>query len=224
MCMRQGWTAAAVALLILGGAAHADVTVSHSNDPTAAIGANITSLLGAEHKTMEALPAAKLAALAIGPAAEPRRKKATAATPAPAILHYDEAWLAAQPAPGGDAQWQCLRTALYFEARGESLRGQFAVAEVILNRVDNPAYPKTVCAVVEQGCQFSFTCDGRSEAMSEPGAADRAGRIARLMLDGAPRALTQGATHFHTLNVNPNWSRRFAKTASIGQHLFYRQP
>ena len=64
-----------------------------------------------------------------------------------------EAWLLAQPAPDGDAEWQCLTEALYFEARGESLEGQIAVAEVILNRVDSPLYPRTVCGVVKQGGQ-----------------------------------------------------------------------
>lgn len=136
-------------------------------------------------------------------------------------------WLAAQPAPEGDAQWQCLTEALYFEARGESLEGQIAVAEVILNRADSPLYPSSVCGVVKQrgggGCQFSYVCNGKSR-MREKGAADLAGRIARAMLDGAPRVLTDGATHFHTRSVRPSWSKRFPKTAAIGVHLFYRQP
>lgn len=138
-----------------------------------------------------------------------------------------EEWLMARPKPTGDEQWQCLTEALYFEARGESLKGQIAVAEVILNRVDNPLYPRTVCGVVKQrgggGCQFSYVCNGRTK-MREKQAADLAGRVARAMLDGAPRILTDGATHFHTRGVKPSWSKRFAKTASIGQHLFYRQP
>ncbi|MFN5998994.1 MAG: cell wall hydrolase [Paracoccaceae bacterium] len=138
-----------------------------------------------------------------------------------------EAWLLAQPAPDGDAEWQCLTEALYFEARGESLEGQIAVAEVILNRVDSPLYPRTVCGVVKQrgggGCQFSYVCTGKKK-MREKSAADLAGRIARAMLDGAPRLLTEGATHFHTRGVKPSWSKRFAKTAAIGSHLFYRQP
>lgn len=146
----------------------------------------------------------------------------------PVIIEYSAAWLASQPAPTGDAQWQCLKTALYFEARGETLKGQFAVAEVILNRVDSGRYPSTVCGVVQQGgksgCQFSYVCDGARDVMREYGAADRAGRIARAMLDGAPRALTAGATHFHTRAVDPAWSHRFAQTAVIGAHLFYRQP
>lgn len=138
-----------------------------------------------------------------------------------------EDWLMARPKPTGDEQWQCLTEALYFEARGESLNGQIAVAEVILNRVDSPLYPRTVCGVVKQrgggGCQFSYVCNGKSR-MRERGAADLAGRIARAMLDGAPRMLTDGATHFHTRAVKPSWSKRFARTAAIGAHLFYRQP
>ena len=136
-------------------------------------------------------------------------------------------WLMSQPEPSGDAEWQCLTEALYFEARGESLEGQVAVAEVILNRVDSPLYPRTVCGVVKQrgggGCQFSYVCRGTTK-MREKQAADLAGRIARAMLDGAPRVLTDGATHFHTRGVRPSWSKRFARTASIGAHLFYRQP
>ncbi|MFC3086339.1 cell wall hydrolase [Tabrizicola soli] len=136
-------------------------------------------------------------------------------------------WLLAQPAPTGDADWQCLTEALYFESRGESLAGQVAVAEVILNRVDSALYPRSVCGVVKQrgggGCQFSYVCDGKKR-MREKAAADLSGRIARAMLDGAPRLLTDGATHFHTRQVRPGWSKRFAHTASIGAHLFYRQP
>jgi hypothetical protein len=139
-----------------------------------------------------------------------------------------EDWLMAQPAPDGDAEWQCLTEAIYFEARGESLEGQIGVAEVILNRVDSPIYPRTVCGVVRQrgsgGCQFSYICDGRTDRMREKGAADLAGRIARAMLDGAPRVLTEGATSFHTRSVRPSWSRRYIQTASIGAHLFYRKP
>lgn len=139
-----------------------------------------------------------------------------------------ESWLMAQPAANGDAEWQCLTEALYFEARGESLEGQVAVAEVILNRVDSPLYPRTICKVVKQrgggGCQFSYVCDGRADRMRDQTAADLAGRIARAMLDGAPRRLTEGATHFHSRGVKPGWSKRFAHTTTIGAHAFYRQP
>jgi spore germination cell wall hydrolase CwlJ-like protein len=130
--------------------------------------------------------------------------------------------------PDGDANWQCLTEAIYFEARGESLEGQIAVAEVILNRTESPLYPGSVCGVVGQrgggGCQFSYVCDGRVDRMREAAAADQAGRIARAMLDGAPRVLTDGATHFHSRGVRPGWSKRFAHTTTIGAHSFYRQP
>ncbi|MBC2837676.1 cell wall hydrolase [Paragemmobacter straminiformis] len=226
MRLHTGWVLGAIAAVILNGAAFADVTVSHSNDPTQAIGAQMTLLLGAERQALDALPAQKLTELAVGP------KVQTKVTPGkkagPVLIEYSDAWLAAQAAPAGDAEWECLRKAIYFEARGETLKGQFAVAEVILNRVDSGAYPASVCAVVGQrgngGCQFSYVCDGRADAMTDAEAVDRAGRIARVMMDGAPRTLTLGATHFHTRGVNPDWSNRFDQTASIGAHLFYRQP
>lgn len=227
MRLHQCWTTAAVAIFVLTGAAFAEVTVSQSNDPTQAIGEQFASLLGAEHKTVDALPDSKQTALAIGPKVETKLKPGKKAGK-PMIVDYSADWLAALPAPSGDAEWECLRTALYFESRGESLKGQFAVAEVILNRVDSAAYPDTVCGVVQQGgkggCQFSYVCDGMRDSMSEAAALDEAGRIARVMLDGAPRVLTLGATHFHTRASNPSWARRFPQTAAIGAHLFYRQP
>lgn len=227
MRLHQCWTTAAVAMFVLTGAAFAEVTVSQSNDPTQAISEQFASLLEAEHKTVDALPDAEQTALAIGPKVEIKTKPGKAAGK-PMIVEYSPEWLAAQAAPMGDAEWECLRKALYFESRGESLKGQFAVAEVILNRVDSADYPDTVCGVVQQGgrngCQFSYVCDGMRDAMHEAGAIDQAGRIARVMLDGAPRALTLGATHFHTRASNPSWARRFPQTAAIGAHLFYRQP
>ncbi len=126
------------------------------------------------------------------------------------------------------SDWRCLAEALYFEARGETPKGQLAVAEVILNRVDSPQFPDSVCAVINQGtgrknaCQFTYTCDGHAEAIREPAAWDQVGRIAQLMLDGAPRTLTKGATHYHTNEVRPTWSRTFSRTATIGVHHFYR--
>lgn len=142
---------------------------------------------------------------------------------------FTESWLARQPAPDTSApDLQCLTKAIYFEARGESPKGQAAVAEVILNRVESPTFPRTVCGVVNQGgnggCQFSYTCDGRSDIVRERAAWQRASKIAAAMLAGAPRDLTDGATHFHTPKVRPDWARRFTRTAVIGRHIFYRQP
>lgn len=141
---------------------------------------------------------------------------------------YNRAWLASQPAATGSTQWECLAEALYFEARGETVKGQFAVAEVIMNRVDSPRFPNSVCGVVNQGtgrkyaCQFSYTCDGLPETIAEPAAWNVAGKIAREVIDGAPRALTEGATFYHTRAVKPYWAKSFTKTAAIGDHQFYR--
>jgi len=152
----------------------------------------------------------------------------TAAGPVPARL--DAAALDALPAASGDAEFQCLAQAIYFEARGEPIAGQVAVAEVVLNRRDSSAYPNTICGVTNQGvgsgrgCQFSYACDGRPDVMTSPLAKARAEKIARLLIDGHPRAVADGATHFHATYVRPDWSRKFARTAAIGNHMFYRQP
>jgi hypothetical protein len=141
-------------------------------------------------------------------------------------------WEALAEVPAdGDAAWRCLAEALYFEARGETLAGMVAVGEVVLNRVDSDAYPDSVCGVVRQGtggelhrCQFSYNCDGQPERIAEAGAWDRVARVARVMLDGLPRRLTLGATHYHAEHVSPGWSRRLERTAEIGDHIFYRTP
>lgn len=144
-------------------------------------------------------------------------------------LRYDRRWLAALPPASGGAEFTCLAEALYFEARGEGVKGQVAVAEVILNRRDSGLFPNSVCGVVHQGtgrkyqCQFTYTCDGYSERIREKAAYAQVAKIARLMLDGAPRDLTQGALYYHNHTVRPKWSRRFAMTATIGVHRFYRR-
>ena len=140
---------------------------------------------------------------------------------------YSREWLAARPAAAGGDSWRCLTEALYFEARGEETRGQFAVAEVILNRVDSGRFPGTVCAVVKQGtgrkwqCQFTYTCDGLPETVYDRRSWALMGKIARLALDGAPRGLTRGALFYHADYVSPSWSRVFFRTATIGAHHFY---
>ncbi len=127
-----------------------------------------------------------------------------------------------------DAEWRCLTEALYFEARGESLLGQIAVAEVILNRVSTDLYPDSVCGVVRQGeqnrngCQFSYKCDGKAEHIRDPGKFEELGKIAWLMLQGGPRTVTGNATHYHATWVTPRWARKLERTARIGSHIFYR--
>ena len=142
-------------------------------------------------------------------------------------FNYTTDYLDSQRTASGNSEWRCLTEALYFEARGESVKGQFAVAEVILNRADSSRFPSSICKVVNQGtgrkhaCQFSYTCDGRPENVSDKKSWNRVGKVARLMMDGAPRSLTSGATFYHTTAVRPSWARKFRKTAQIGVHLFY---
>ncbi|MEM1375544.1 MAG: cell wall hydrolase [Pseudomonadota bacterium] len=144
-------------------------------------------------------------------------------------VRFDKAWLATQPYIEGGAEWRCLAEALYFEARGETLKGQFAVAEVILNRVESARFPSTICAVVNQGtgkrfqCQFTYTCDGHAEIISEPRAWKMVGKVARLSMAGAVGNLTGGAQFYHTRSVRPSWSRVFDHTTTIGYHKFYRR-
>ncbi len=143
-------------------------------------------------------------------------------------VEFSKDWIDAQPAAKGGDEWECLTEALYFEARGETVKGQFAVAEVILNRVKSERFPGSTCGVINQGtgkkyqCQFTYTCDGHKEVIREPRAYERVSKVARIALDGVAPKITKGATHYHTKAVSPRWSRVYTKTASIGTHVFYR--
>ena len=121
----------------------------------------------------------------------------------------------------------CLTDAVYYEARGEIAAGQAAVAQVVLNRVRHPAFPKTVCGVVFQGvagdgCQFSFACDGSMRRPREAVAWHRAEQIAARALDGFVMPSVGNATHFHVIGLNPGWGPRLLRVAQIGLHVFYR--
>ena len=143
-------------------------------------------------------------------------------------VQLTKSWIDSQPRASGDRHWRCLTEALYFEARGETVKGMFGVAEVIMNRVRSSRFPDNVCGVVNQGtgkryqCQFTYTCDGKAETIHEPVAHARVGKVARLVMDGDYPKVTGGATHYHTTAVRPKWSRVYAKTARIGVHVFYR--
>ncbi|WP_282118734.1 cell wall hydrolase [Ruegeria atlantica] len=143
-------------------------------------------------------------------------------------VSYSKNWLDQLPTATGDENFKCLAEALYFEARGESVRGQFAVAEVILNRVKSSRFPSSLCGVIKQGtgkkyqCQFTYTCDGQKEVIREKRAYERVSKVARAAIDGVGVGLTEGATHYHTKAVRPSWSRVYKETARIGVHIFYR--
>jgi hypothetical protein len=123
----------------------------------------------------------------------------------------------------------CLARAIYFEARGEQVRGQIAVAQVVMNRVFSPYYPNDVCGVIYQNashhlaCQFTFACDGKRKNIDEPHAWVRAKHIAKATLDGKiwePEVAK--ATHYHAVYVHPNWTREMHKLVRFGIHNFYR--
>lgn len=125
------------------------------------------------------------------------------------------------------ADLRCLAQAIYFEARGEPLAGQVAVAAVVLNRVADRRYPDDVCGVVFQGelrrhaCQFSFACDGLSDRPAPGRAWQRAQRIADRSLAGFIADRTGRATHYHATSVWPDWADALSHTVSIGNHRFY---
>jgi spore germination cell wall hydrolase CwlJ-like protein len=127
-------------------------------------------------------------------------------------------------------QHACLSQAIYYEARGETQRGQVAVAEVVMNRVRSAHYPNSICGVVYQGshratgCQFTFTCDGSLNHRPRGRAWDRAQRVATAIMLGYTRPITQGATHYHTHAVNPIWNSGLVETTNVGSHVFYRMP
>ncbi|MDB5451000.1 MAG: cell wall hydrolase SleB, partial [Phenylobacterium sp.] len=122
----------------------------------------------------------------------------------------------------------CLTQAVYYEAALESEDGQAAVAQVVLNRVRHPLFPKSVCAVVFQGaslstgCQFSFTCDGSMARRPEAWAWTRAKAVAERALNGHVEAEVGTATHYHADYVDPYWAPTVAKITQVGAHIFYR--
>jgi spore germination cell wall hydrolase CwlJ-like protein len=201
-------------------------------------------------------PAGRLMSARLTPVAEAAAAAAPAA-PAPAAevglirlqdLGPDEArrWNAANPIAKGpnpparpfnlDAAGvldearavDCMTAAVYYEAGFESADGQRAVAQVVLNRLRHPAFPKTVCGVVFQGadrksgCQFTFTCDGALGRKPDEAAWARARKVAQAALSGYVMRKVGNATHYHADYVAPYWSPTLVKVAVVGQHIFYR--
>jgi spore germination cell wall hydrolase CwlJ-like protein len=124
---------------------------------------------------------------------------------------------------------KCLAEAVYFEARGEAVRGQIAVAQVVMNRAFSGFYPNTVCGVVYQNkhrhfaCQFTFACDNVADVVREPDMWDRARKIAKAMLDGQLWLREVGkSTHYHAYWVHPSWVSEMKKMYKFGVHTFYR--
>lgn len=194
------------------------LTVTAQGTAAETVSDDIVSMMRKEQAALRQLPMKRVEALF---------KKASQASAGQ--IEYTRSFLDSLPKAKGGKSLECLSEALYFEARGETVKGQFAVAEVILNRVDSSRYPDSVCGVINQGtgrkfaCQFTYTCDGRKEVITEPVVYQRLRKIAKLMLNDTPKSLTKGATHYHTKSVNPKWSRVFPRTTTIGVHHFYRE-
>ncbi|HET7411519.1 MAG TPA: cell wall hydrolase [Pararhizobium sp.] len=142
----------------------------------------------------------------------------------------NHAWMAtALPSSVFTKQEQhCLTAAIYFEARGEPIKGQAAVAQVVLNRVRNPAYPASICGVVYQNdnwrnrCQFSFACDGVPEKVKSTEHWKIAQEVAMAVTAGKIWLKDVGSsTHYHAVYVHPRWAKDMKKVDRIGQHVFY---
>jgi spore germination cell wall hydrolase CwlJ-like protein len=124
---------------------------------------------------------------------------------------------------------RCLALAIYFEARGEPVRGQVAVGQVIMNRVRSPLFPETICGVVYQGqmhpgCQFSFTCDGHTDTPRNDDQWALAQDIAKQITAGELWLPEVGySTYYHANYVSPNWVGDMSKIDTIGRHIFYKK-
>lgn len=148
----------------------------------------------------------------------------------PPIEKGDHAW-AAHPLPPkvfSAGEQRCLAVGIYFEARGETISGQAAVAQVILNRVRNPTYPNTICGVVYQNkhwrnrCQFSFACDGIKDRVRSQKSWNVAEEIALATTAGKIWFKQVGSsTHYHATYVRPKWAKSMRRVGRIGLHVFY---
>jgi len=130
----------------------------------------------------------------------------------------------------------CLALNVYHEARDQPVHGMRAVAEVVLNRVEDHRFPDTACEVVMQGptytwkpdfpvrhrCQFSWYCDGKSDMPKNKAAWAQALLVARDVLQAGSTGIAEYATHYHSIHVRPNWMQTKIFTGKIGDHVFYR--
>jgi len=141
-------------------------------------------------------------------------------------------WWAQRPLPLSvmeKKEQRCLAEAIYFEARGETEEGQVAVAQVVLNRVKNPAYPNSICGVVYQNrhkrnrCQFSFACDGIKDRINAKSAWKTAQRLSKEVIGGKQYLkMVDASTHYHATYVNPRWAKAMVKRGQVGLHIFYK--
>jgi len=199
-----------------------EFTVAHLLGKSLRTEPNIRAAASFQTITTDAIPQAQPIPAQVAPTITELTDAVQPDVPSPAErLHLSGAVRAGQAA--------CLAKAIYFESRGETLRGQIGVAQVILNRVFTRFYPDTICDVVYQNahrrhaCQFSFACDGKREQIKDQYAWSVANYVAALALDGRVWDREIGkATHYHAFWVNPSWVNEMHKLATHGVHTFYR--
>jgi len=123
-------------------------------------------------------------------------------------------------ASADDSELECLATAVYFEAKGEPLAGQLAVARVIMNRAESGRFASTLCGVIKQPSQFSFVRRGSFPAVRNAVQWRSAVGVAQVAMKGLYQSPAPDALYFHAKRVSPNWGKR--RIAAVGNHIFYR--
>tara|TARA_S200000501_G_scaffold199528_1_gene187771 strand:+ start:1588 stop:2184 length:597 start_codon:yes stop_codon:yes gene_type:complete len=152
-------------------------------------------------------------------------EKYIAETPKPALLNTPYSM---------ENPYHCTASNIYWEARNQSFVGQLAVAHVVNNRISSPHFPNDVCAVIKQGsrssgevklnqCQFSWYCDGNDDYPEDFRSYAKAFEFALFFLGNESTDVTEGATHYHSTKVNPDWASTLEKVVEIDQHIFYRE-
>ena len=132
----------------------------------------------------------------------------------------------------------CMAQNIYFEAGNQPLAGKIAVAQVVLNRLEHPNYPTTMCDVIYQAkwkenwlgnlvpirhqCQFSWFCDGKSDDPVDSPTWMYSLRVAADVVQGKYGDITEGSTHYHTIYVHPYWADSLNETVVINEHVFYK--
>ena len=218
---------ATIASLILGAAAFFCTQTTSSDTPRAHVAG---AKLSAAPVVAASLPAQVVAPQAFAQVTPDEALAINASIPfslepIPAAKPFKLA--ATDPALQATAQ-TCLTMAVYYEAANQGVVGEAAVAQVVLNRLRSPIFPKSVCGVVFQGsqlptgCQFTFTCDGSLNRRPDPAGWKQASEIAERALNGYVEPSVGEATHFHTVWVVPYWEFSVVKVAQIGAHIFYR--
>jgi hypothetical protein len=220
----------------------------HPIEATACAAVMLAALVAAVIGFLAPADAARSVSIQLSPARTAALVAATSASPAEIRAVGEQAKLinaslpfssspvqSAQPfAIRGDAldhrrALLCLTQAVYYEAGFEPLDGRRAVAQVVINRMRHPAFPKSVCGVVYQGasspvCQFSFVCDGSLYRAPAPAAWREAKAVAEAALAGYVETSVGSATHYHADYVAPRWAPMLTKIAQLGTHIFYRWP